>query len=71
MIDTFRPLLFPLTVCTIVGCVWAVGWNKSIEDQAGRVTRPSTLSRYTADAGEENFDSAPHGCQATAEVDHE
>ena len=43
MIDFLRPLLFPVTVCTIVGCVWALGWNKSLESDIERTAKPVVL----------------------------
>ena len=43
MVDFFRPFLFPITVCTIVGCVWAIGWNKSMEDKIAEAGEPAPI----------------------------
>jgi hypothetical protein len=45
MIDFLRPLLFPVTVCTIVGCVWTMGWNRSLESDIQRTAKPVVLDR--------------------------
>ena len=44
MVDFFRPFLFPITVCTIVGCVWAMGWNKSMEDKIAQAGEPAPIA---------------------------
>jgi hypothetical protein len=73
MIDFLRPFLFPLAVCTIVGCVWVMAWDRSIEDRAARDNRATVSSRYVADSSEDAPEHTPasHGCQATASVDDE
>ncbi len=73
MIDYLRPFLFPITICTIIGCVWALAWNKSIEDQAARVNARTVPSQYDVDPADEAPDQtpAPHGCQATVSIHEE
>jgi len=33
MTDTFRRILYPTFVCTIIATVWTMGWAKATTDQ--------------------------------------
>lgn len=63
MIDFLRPLLFPVTVCTIVGCVWAMGWNRSLESDIQKSARPVVLDlgeRFPDVERDAALEASPH-----------